>query len=54
MPLWNVLMRTEDWVQVEAQSPEDAEMTAFRMYQLGDVRPSHPIFICEACDLEED
>jgi len=54
MPLWNVLMVTEEFIQVEAITAEEAEMTAFRMYQIGDIKPKHPIFVCHECDLEED
>jgi hypothetical protein len=50
MPKWNVLMTTSDYVEVEADTPKDAEMEAFGMYKRGEVRPEHPIFICEEAD----
>lgn len=55
MPKWNVMMTTADYVEVEAATPADAEMEAFGMYKRGEIRPEHPIFLCEEADvIEED
>lgn len=54
MPKWNVLMTTEDYVEVDADNPRDAEMNALRMYANGEIRPEHPMFVCEDEDLIEE
>lgn len=54
MPRWSVLMTTEQYVEVEADSPKQAEMKAYKMYQSCDVRPEYPIFRCEEADLIEE
>jgi hypothetical protein len=54
MPRWNVLMTTEQYVEVEAETPAKAEMEAFHMYQRCEVRPEYPLFICEQADLIEE
>lgn len=54
MPKWNVLMTTENYVEVEADTPRDAEMQALRMYQKCEIRPEYPLFICEEADLVEE
>lgn len=51
MPKWNVLMTTADYVEVEAETHAKAEMEAFGMYKRGEIRPEHPIFVCEEADL---
>jgi hypothetical protein len=51
MPKWSVLMTTADYVEVEADSPMDAELVASEMYANGDIRPEHPEFVCEDADL---
>ena len=51
---WNVLMTTESYVEVEADSPRDAEMEALRMYQKCEIRPEYPMFTCEESDLIEE
>ena len=50
MKKYSVLMTTADYVEVEADTPEQAEMLAFEMYRYGDIRPEHPIFVCEDAD----
>ena len=50
MPLFNVLMTTSNYVEVEAENTRDAEMEALRMYQEGDIRPTHPEFVCDESD----
>ena len=58
MKRWNVLMTTEQYIEVEADTPAKAEMVALKMYQMCEIRPEHPIFVCEEQDLinegEED
>ena len=50
MPLFNVLMTTSNYVEVEADNPRDAEMEGLRMYQVGDIRPEYPEFVCDESD----
>jgi hypothetical protein len=50
MPLFNVLMTTSSYVEVEADNSMDAEMEAWWMYKNGDIRPEYPEFVCEECD----
>jgi pyoverdine/dityrosine biosynthesis protein Dit1 len=54
MPKWSVLMTTSDYVEVEADSPREAEMEALRMYKRLEIHPEHPIFFCEDIDLIEE
>mgnify|MGYP003333982691 FL=1 len=54
MPKWNVLMTTADYVEVEADTNVDAELAAFALYKSGEIRPEHPIFVCEEADLIDD
>jgi hypothetical protein len=54
MPKWSVLMTTSEYVEVEADSPANAELEAFRMYQRCEIRPEYPLFVCEECDLIEE
>lgn len=55
MPKWNVLMTTEAYIEVEADTHVEAEMEGFRMYNRCEVRPEYPIFVCEPCDeIEEE
>jgi hypothetical protein len=54
MKRWHVLMRTEQYIEVEAETPAKAEMEGLRMYQRCEVRPEYPIFVCEEQDLIND
>ena len=54
MPKWNVLMTTTEYVEVEADTPANAELEAFKMYQRCEIRPEYPLFVCEECDLIEE
>ena len=54
MPRWNVLMTTEQYIEVKAANHAEAEMCAYRMYQRGEVVPESPIFVCEQADLIEE
>jgi hypothetical protein len=50
MKKFNVLMTTADYVEVEANSPEEAEQVAMELYSVGEIRPEHPTFLCEEAD----
>jgi hypothetical protein len=54
MPKWNVLMTTEQYIEVEADTPAQAEMQGLKMYQRCEVQPEYPMFVCEECDLVEE
>jgi len=51
---WHVLMTTEQYIEVEAETPAKAEMEGLRMYQRCEVRPEYPIFVCEEQDVIDD
>ena len=50
MKKYSVLMTTADYVEVEANTPEEAELLAEEMYSQGEIRPEHPTFLCEEAD----
>jgi hypothetical protein len=54
MPKWNVLMTTAEYIEVEANTPAEAELKGFKMYQMCEVRPEYPLFVCEEADLIEE
>jgi hypothetical protein len=54
MPKWSVLMTTAQYIAVEADSPEDAELVALGLYDDGEVIPELPSFLCEEADLIEE
>lgn len=56
MNTYNVLMTVNQYIEVEADSANEAAMKAFREYQEGKHEVSdYPEFICEECDrVEED
>ena len=54
MPRWNVMMSTAQYIEVEADTPAEAEMRGYKMYQACEVRPEYPIFVCEEADLIEE
>jgi hypothetical protein len=54
MPKWSVLMTTANYIEVEADSPEDAELVAMGLYDDGEVIPELPSFLCEEDDLIEE
>ena len=54
MAKWNVLMTTSDYVEVEADSPEQAEIEASKRYEMCEIRPQYPLFTCEQADLIEE
>ena len=54
MPKWNVMMTTAQYIEVEADTPAQAEMKGLKMYQMCEVRPEYPLFVCEEADLIEE
>lgn len=55
MPKYNVLITINQYVEIEAETHEDAEITAFRSYKHGEIEiDQHPIFVCEESDLIEE
>jgi hypothetical protein len=47
-------MTTEQYIEVEANTPAEAQLEAFKMYQRCEVQPEYPIFVCEQADLVEE
>ena len=54
MAKWNVLMTTADYVEVEADSPKEAEKEASKLYEMCEIRPQYPSFLCEEADLIDE
>jgi hypothetical protein len=55
MPRYNVLITINQYVEISAVTPEDAEMEAYRAFKHGEIEiDQRPIFICEAEDLIEE
>jgi hypothetical protein len=55
MPKYNVLAEVRQYFEIDADSPKDAEMKAFKYWQTGDLAIDETaIFICEECDLIEE
>jgi hypothetical protein len=55
MPRYHVLVISQEYREIEASSAKDASMTAFRMYQNGEIEPNAcPEFVCEEADLIEE
>ena len=55
MPKYNVLMTINQYVEVEAETPEDAEDEAYRAFKHGEIEiEQYPIFVCEEADLIEE
>lgn len=55
MAKWNVLITINQYAEIEAETPEDAEMEAYRAFKHGEIEiEQRPIFICEAADLIEE
>ena len=55
MNKYNVLITINEYVEIEAETPEDAEMEAYRAFKHGEIEiDQYPIFVCEAADLIED
>lgn len=52
MNKYNVLITITQYVEIEAETHEDAEMTAYNAFKHGEIEiDQRPIFICEAEDL---
>ena len=55
MPKYNVLITINQYVEMEGDTPVDAEMAAYQAYRKGDIQiDEYPIFICEEEDLIEE
>jgi hypothetical protein len=55
MPKYNVLITINQYVEISAVTPKDAEMEAYRAYRRGEIEiEESPIFVCEECDLVEE
>ena len=55
MPKYNVLITINQYVEISAVTPEDAEDEAYRAYRRGEIEIDQPpIFICEEEDLVEE
>ena len=54
MPKYNVLITTQEYVEMEGEDAKDAEMKAYRSWKRGEFeRNALPEFICEEADLIE-
>ena len=55
MPKYNVLITTQEYVEVEGNNAKDAEMKAYWLWKRGEIeRNALPEFICEEADLIEE
>ena len=55
MPRYNVLITINQYVEIEAEHHEDAEMAAYKAFKHGEIEiDQRPIFVCEAEDLIEE
>ena len=56
MNTYQVLMTMTDFVEINADSPEEASMKAYRDYKAGALMFTHsnPEFVCEEADLLEE
>ena len=55
MPRYHVLVISQEYREIEADTAKDASMKAFRMYQAGEIIPQAcPEFVCEEADLIEE
>ena len=55
MPKYNVLITINQYVEIEAETPEDAEGIAYRAFKHGEIEiDQYPVFVCEAEDLIEE
>lgn len=54
MSKYNVLITINQYVEIEAETHEDAEMEAYKAFKRGEIEiDQSPIFVCEAEDLIE-
>lgn len=55
MPKYNVLITINQYVEAEGETPEDAEMEAYKAFKRGEIEiDESPIFVCEEEDLIEE
>ena len=55
MPKYNVLITINQYIEISAVTPKDAEMEAYRAYKRGEIVINEsPIFVCEECDLVKE
>jgi sensor histidine kinase YesM len=55
MPKYNVLMTINQYVEMDGETAEDAEIAAWKLFRNGDITiDESPIFICDECDLIEE
>lgn len=55
MKTYDVLMTTQQYITVKAESAKDAEMIAWKEYRQG-MHPvsEYPEFVCDECDATEE
>jgi uncharacterized protein YbgA (DUF1722 family) len=55
MNTYNVLMTIQQYIEVKANSPQEASMTAWEEYRQGKHEvDAYPEFICDECDIVEE
>lgn len=55
MPKYNVLITTQEYVEMEGDNAKDAEMKAYRSWKRGEFeRNALPEFVCDEADLIEE
>jgi hypothetical protein len=55
MPKYNVLMTINQYVEMDGETAEDAEIAAWQSFRKGEITiDDAPIFICDECDLIEE
>jgi hypothetical protein len=55
MPKYNVLITINQYVEIDAETHEDAEMKAYRAFKHGEIEiDEYPVFVCEEEDLIEE
>jgi hypothetical protein len=54
MKTYNVLMTIQQYIEVQANSAQEAAMTAWEEYQKGEhTIDAYPEFTCDECDAED-
>jgi hypothetical protein len=56
MKTYNVLITTQEYIEVQGEDAKDAEMRAYKSWKAGEffLDTSYPEFVCEECDLVEE
>ena len=56
MPKYNVLITTQEYVEVDGNNAKEAEMKAYKSWKNGEffLDTSYPDFLCEEADLIEE